>query len=129
MFATDVEIESECRCGKHISRATSEMNFPLIYPQSSSPLQTVSFPVLVEQSLCRTQQTHMWCDQCARYRPAVSEICIQKDLMAVFLLYRKRNDELLVFHAHSVLPVRLTVMRHIAFGILIGNYNILSCHS
>ena len=73
MFATDVEIEGVCRCGKRISRATSEMNFPLIYPPSPSPLQAVSFAVLIQQSLCRKQQTHMWCDECARYKPAVSK--------------------------------------------------------
>lgn len=76
MFATDVEIESVCRCGKHISRVTSEMNFPMIYPSSPSPLQTVSFAVLVQQSLCRKQQIHMWCDECTRYRPAVSAMYI-----------------------------------------------------
>ncbi|XP_065919163.1 PAN2-PAN3 deadenylation complex catalytic subunit PAN2-like isoform X2 [Dysidea avara] len=71
MFATDVQMENVCsRCGKHFSRTTSEMNFPLIYPSSSSPpSQTLSLASLIPESLCRKQQTHMWCDECARYRP------------------------------------------------------------
>lgn len=128
MFATDVEIESVCRCGKHISRATSEMNFPLIYPSSPSPLQPLSFAVLVQQSLCRKQQTHMWCDGCARYRPAVSEISMCACVCQIFLLiflFRKKTDELLTFHAHSVLPVRLIVKRLTDFGLPTGTHSIL----
>ena len=127
MFTTNVEIESVCRCGKHISRATSEMNFPLIYPSSPSPLQPLSFAVLVQQSLCHKQQTHMWCDECARYRPAVSSemfTCVYI-LLFIFLLFRKKTDRLLTFHAHSVLPVRVIVKRHTAFGLPTGNCSII----
>ena len=74
MFATDVQMENVCsRCGKRFSRTTSEMNFPLIYPpSSSSPPQALSLASLIPESLCRKQQTHMWCDECTRYRPTVS---------------------------------------------------------
>ena len=127
MFATDVEIESVCRCGKHICRATSEMNFPLIYPSSPSPLQPLSFAVLVQQSLCRKQQTHMWCDECARYRPAVSEMStrVYQVLPFILFLFRKKTDGLLTFHTHSVLPVRLIVKRHTGFGLTTGSRSIL----
>ena len=120
-----------CRCGKHISRATSEMNFPLIYPSSPSPLQPLSFAVLVQQSLCRKQQTHMWCDECGRYRPAVSKIPthvythVYQIFLLIFYLFRKKTDELLTFHAHSVLPVRSIVKRLTGFGLPTGTHNIL----
>ena len=91
MFATGVEIEGVCKCGKHISRATSEMNFPLIYPSSPSPLQPMSFAVLVQQSLCRKQRTHMWCDECARYRPAVSGLCVSCTPVTVFVFCSERE--------------------------------------
>ena len=80
MFATDVQIENVCsKCGKHFSRATSEMNFPLTYPPPSSPPpQLFSLANLIPESLCRKQQAHMWCDKCARYRPTVSPVVYMK---------------------------------------------------
>ena len=45
------------------------------------------------------------------------------------LLFRKKTDGLLTFPTHSVLPVRLIVKRHTAFGLPTGNCSILLFNS
>ena len=95
LFGCEVESVSECRCGWRATRRSTELLFSLSYPHNNpaTPLPdtpgpaagqgrpeeggAMTFSSLLEYSICRQQRVHTWCEQCNKFKSAVSPIYLE----------------------------------------------------
>ena len=83
LFGSRVVKTTLCKCGTQQSQETVEMVFPLHYPVKEEGKKEkevspnfedfTSFGTVVESSICSEQHTHAWCDNCGKFKSAVSD--------------------------------------------------------